>query len=80
MEEATAIKTITPQALATRLGISPKRLRSLLRTEHPRDIKNKRWEIPTTLAKKVEKDYKAKVREREAKKQAQIKEELEGKE
>jgi len=28
----------------------------------------------------VEKDFKAKVREREAKKQAQIKEELEGKE
>ncbi len=49
-ETTTGVKTLTPQALATRMGISPKRLRSLLRAEHPRDVKNKKWEIPLILA------------------------------
>ena len=80
MEEATRVKALSPQALAIRMGISPKQLRSILRTEHSRDVKNKRWEIIPTLARKVEKDYKAKVRESEARKQSEIKKQLEGRE
>ena len=72
--------TIEPKHLAAKLGISPKRVRQILRADYPRDVRKKRWEIPTTLAKKVERDFKAKVREREAKKQAQVNNELEGKE
>ena len=70
--------TIEPKHLAAKLGISPKRVRQILRADYPRDVRKKRWEIPTTLAKKVEKDFKAKVREREAKKQAEIEKQLKG--
>ena len=80
VEPATAEKILTPDALATWLHITAKRLRQFLRADYPRDTRNKKWEIPLTLAKKVERDYKARIKEREAKKQAQIKEELEGKE
>jgi len=80
METATTVRSLTPKDLAKRLGIGAKRLRMILREQAPRDIKKKRWEIPLTLAKKVEKDFKANVREREAKKQAKIKKQLEGKE
>ena len=77
-ETVTEVKTVTPQALGTRLHISPRKVRSILRAEYPRDVKNKRWEIPETLARKVERVYKAKVKEREAKKQAVIQKELAG--
>ena len=74
-------KTFQPKDLATKMGISPKRLRAMLREEHPREVevKGKRWEIPISLAKEVEKAYKEKVKAREAKKQAEIKAQLEGK-
>ena len=75
--ETATVKTITPQALATKLGISPKAVRAILRSEHPRDVKRRRWEIPVTLAKKVERDYKAKIKEREQARQARIQKELE---
>ena len=74
------VNTMTVQTLATRLHISPKKLRSILRTDYPRDAKNQRWEIPLTVAKKVEKEYKAKVKEKEAKKQAVIDSQLKGEE
>jgi hypothetical protein len=51
--------------LAKKMGIQPKRLRSFLRAEYPRDIKGKKWEINSTLAKKIEKDYKAKIKAKE---------------
>ena len=76
-ETVTAVKTVTPQTLAARLHISQNKVRSILRAEYPRDVKNKRWEIPETLARKVERAYKAKVKEREAKKKAVIQKELE---
>ena len=69
-----------PKNLATKMGISPKRLRALLRAEHPRkaEVKGKKWEISPELAKKVEVDYKAKKAKKEAEKQAEIKKELAG--
>lgn len=73
-------KTLTPQQLAKRLGLSPKATRQLLRSDYPRDTTKKRWEIPETLAKKVQRDYKAKLKEKEAKKKVDIDKELDGKE
>lgn len=72
--------TVTPKQLAARMGISPKRLRAMLRSERPRatEVKGKKWEIPTDIAKEVEKGYKEKKAKAEAEKQAQIQEELEG--
>jgi len=67
-----------PEALAKRLGITAKMVRAILRTEHPGEVKRKRWESPLTLAKKVERNYKARLKEREAKKQADIEKQLEG--
>ena len=75
--ETSTEKTLTPQQLAKRLRLSPRATRQLLRSEYPREVKNKRWEIPATLAKKVEKEFKAKVKESDAKKQAQMQNELE---
>jgi hypothetical protein len=48
--------------LAKKIGVTPKRMRSILRSEYPRDIKGKKWEITATLAKKIEKDSKAKTK------------------
>ena len=76
MEESTTVKTISPQALAKRIGISDKRVRAMLRSDYPRPEKKKRWEIPISLARKVEKDYKAK----ETKKKAEIEKQLKGEE
>ena len=56
--------------LAKKLNILPKRLRSFLRAEYPRDNKGKKWELTTSLAGKIEKDYKAKIKAKdEAKKE-----------
>jgi hypothetical protein len=57
--------------LAKKLSILPKRLRAFLRAEYPRDIKGKKWEINSTLAKKIEKDYKAKIKAKEEAKKTQ---------
>ena len=78
VEESTTTKTITPQALAKRMGISDKRVRAILRSDYPRAEKKKRWEISVTLANKVARDYKAAVKEREAKKQVEIQKQLKG--
>ena len=74
------VKTLEPKVLAARLGISPKRLRAMLRTDRPRalELKGKKWEIPMAEAKKIEEAYKAKKVKAQAEKQAQIKAELEG--
>ncbi len=79
MEETQEIKPVTPKELATRIGISPKRARMYLRTHYPRDTKHKNWQLTPEQAKKIVKDYKAEVKQREAKKQAQVIKELEGK-
>ena len=73
-------KTMEPKALAAKLGISPKRLRAMLRAERPRiaELKGKKWEIPAAMAKEVEKAYKEKKAKAGEAKQAQIKKELEG--
>ena len=73
-------KILEPKQLAARMGISPKRLRAMLRVEHPReaDVKGKKWAIPTTLAKEVEKAYKEKKAAKEAGKKAKIEKELKG--
>ena len=74
-------KTLEPKALAARMGISPKRLRAMLRAERPRaaEVKGKKWEIPLNVAKDIEREYKEKKEKAQAEKQAQIKAELEGK-
>jgi len=75
-------KTLEPKALAARMGISPKRLRAMLRAERPRkaELKGKKWEIPMAMAKEVERVYKEKKVKAEAEKQAQIQKELKGEE
>ncbi|GAF72140.1 unnamed protein product [marine sediment metagenome] len=79
-QTATSIeKSLTPQQLAKRLGLSPKATRQLLRTEYPRDTKKKKWEISETLAKKVQRDYRARLKEKEAKKKVENDKELAGK-
>lgn len=80
MAETKEIVAMEPKHLAARMGISPKRLRALLRTEHPRvaEVKGKKWEISPTLAKEVEKTYKAKKAKKEEAKKAKIAKELEG--
>jgi hypothetical protein len=61
---------VSVSELAKKLGILPKRLRSFLRAEHPRDNKGKKWELTASLAGKIEKDYKAKIKAKdEAKKE-----------
>ena len=76
MEDVATVKTITPQALAKRMGISDKRVRAILRSDYPRAEKMNRWEIPVTLANKVVRDYEAAVKEREAKRQMEINKQL----
>ena len=78
VETATGVKTVTPQELSTRMGINSKRVRQILRAEYPRNAKKRKWEIPETIDKKITKVYKAKLRDREAKKPAEIEKELEG--
>ncbi len=46
--------------LAVKLGLAPRRLRAILRAEYHRQEKGKKWQITATLAKKIEKDIKAK--------------------
>ena len=72
--------TMEPKNLAARMGISPKRLRAMLRTDYPRavEVKGKRWEIPQDLADKVRKEYQAKKAAKEAEKKAEITKELKG--
>jgi len=78
--EKPEIKTLEPKALAARMGISPKRLRAMLRADRPRvaELKGKKWEIPMAMAKEVEKEYKEKKTKAEAEKKAQIEKELKG--
>jgi hypothetical protein len=76
MEKVEEIKTVTPQALASKIGVSPKHLRAILRTEYPKVGKGKRWEIPLDVARKIERTYKAKVKAKNEKREAQTKEEL----
>ena len=74
------IQMLEPKALAARLGISPKRLRAMLRADRPRvlELKGKKWEIPMGVAKEVEKAYKEKKAAAEAAKYAKVQEELKG--
>ena len=71
---------VEPKGLAAKLGISPKRLRALLRAEHPRaaELKGKKWEIPAAEAKKIETAYKAAKAKREEAKKAEIGKQLKG--
>ena len=74
--------TQTPKQLAARMGISPKRLRAMLRAERPRalELKGKKWELGDAEAKKIREEYKAKKVKAEAEKKAQVTKELEGEE
>jgi len=49
------------------MGISPKRLRAILRKEYLKVGKGRRWEIPMTMARKVERDFKVRVKAKEQK-------------
>jgi hypothetical protein len=51
--------------LAKKIGVTPKRLRSHLRAKYPRDVTGQKWAITASLAKKIEKDYKAKDKAKE---------------
>ena len=79
MEQA---KIITPKMLAARMGISPKRLRAMLRAEKPRvaELKGKKWEIPDTEAKTIREEYKKRKEAKEKEKKAKIEQELKGEE
>lgn len=81
-KEMTTNGSMEPKHLAARMGISPKRLRALLRADYSRkaEVKGKKWEIDSALAKKVEKEYKAKKAKKEAAKKAEIAKDLEGEE
>ena len=72
--------TQTPKQLAARMGVSPKRLRAMLRAERPRaiEMKGKKWELGDAEAKKIREEYKAKKVKAEAEKKAQVKKELAG--
>ena len=72
--------TQTPKQVAARMGISPKRLRAMLRAERPRvaEMKGKKWELGDEEAKKIREEYKAKKMKAEAEKKAQVAKELEG--
>lgn len=76
MEKATT--PLTPKDLTSRLGLTEKRVRALLRKSYSREAKGKRWEITPELAKRIVKDYKAKEKAKEAVKKEQIKKELAG--
>ena len=76
--DTATVKTVTPQELVKRMGISDKRVRAMLRSSIQRGTKNKSWQITPEQAKQVIKDYKAKVKERETKKQAEIDKQLKG--
>jgi len=71
-------KVLEPKVLAAKMGISPKRLRAMLRADRPRvmEMKGKKWEIPMNVAKEVEKAYKEKKAKAEAGKKAEIEKEL----
>ena len=73
-------KIMEPKVLAARMGISPKRLRAMLRAERPRaaEVKGKKWEISLGVAKQIEKEYKEKKAKAQAEKKAQIEKELKG--
>ena len=79
-KKAEEVKILTPKELAARMGISPKRLRAMLRADRPRGIedKGKKWELPLDIAKAVEKDYKEKKAKAEAEKKAEVQKELKG--
>ena len=61
------------------MGTSDKKVRSLLRSSIPRDTKHKSWQVTPEQAKQVIKDYKTIIKDRESKKQAKIKQELDSK-
>ena len=73
-----SLNSVSLQALADKLGTSPKRLRGFLREFFPRDVKKARWEISLAMAKKVERKFKTEVADRQAKKQEKLQKELEG--
>ena len=77
-EKEMANGAMEPKHLAARMGISPKRLRAMLRAEHPRvaEVKGRKWEISPELAKEVQKAYKEKKAAKVAAKKAEIKKEL----
>ena len=72
--------TQTPKQLAARMGISPKRLRAMLRAERPRavELKGKKWELADAEAKKIREEYKARKAAKEAEKKTKVLKELEG--
>jgi hypothetical protein len=72
-------KTLTPKDLVPKLGINEKMVRIFLRKHYPQTHeKNKPWSISPGLAKRIEKDYKALVKTREAEKKTRIQKDLSG--
>ena len=76
----TTTAPIEPKILARKLGITPKRLRSILRAKYPREAENKgtRWAIDKDLARKVEADFKKAKTDAAAAKKAEIEAQLKG--
>jgi hypothetical protein len=69
VKQSEPLISLTP--LANKLGLTPKRLRSLLRANYPRPNKGQPWEITQAMAKKIEKDYRDKVKAKEEAKNAE---------
>ena len=71
---------VEPKTLATKMGITPKRLRAMLRADHPRagEDRGKRWLLDPKFAEQVESEYKAKQAKAEAEKKAAVAAQLAG--
>lgn len=71
---------IEPKTLASRMGITPKRLRAIMRAGYPRvaEDRGKRWLMTPEFAKQVEADYKVKKEKAEADKMAEVAAQLAG--
>lgn len=71
---------IEPKTLASRMGITPKRLRAIMRAGYPRvaEDRGKRWLMTPEFAKGVEADYKVKKEKAEADKKVLVAAQLAG--
>lgn len=69
---------LTPKDLVSKLGISEKRVRMLLRKDYPRERKGGQWQITPELAKTIVKAYRAKEKAKEAERKLRIEKQLSG--
>jgi hypothetical protein len=77
--EKKILRPLSPKDLMPKLGASEAMVRIFLRKYYPDvHVKNKSWSLSPELAKRIETDYKNKVKAREAEKKLRIEKELSG--